>query len=33
MKIEIRQNHRFTVHEVEQLLAQLSQDEREFGEE
>ena len=33
MKIEIKQNQRFTKHEVEQILAQLSQDEMEFGEE
>ena len=31
--LEIRQNQRFTAHEVEQILAQLGQDEREFGEE
>ena len=33
VKTEIRQNRRFTVAEVEAFLAQLSQDEREFGEE
>ena len=33
IKIELRQNGRFTVREVEALLGQLSQAEREFGEE
>ena len=33
IKIELRQNGRFTVREVEALLGQLSQDERRFGEE
>ena len=33
IKIELRQNGRFTVSEVEVLLSQLSQDERRFGEE
>ena len=33
IKIELRQNGRFTAAEVEALLGQLSQDERRFGEE
>ena len=33
VKTEIRQNRRFTAREVEALLGQLTQDEREFGEE
>ena len=33
IKIELRQNGRFTASEVEELLGQLTQDERRFGEE